>query len=103
MASPNPFGPGVTQTLACTQTTGNVAVGGTGSQLLVQNAGTEYAFVNVGASDVTASVTFPSASFPVRPASSILVTVPDTFTYVAGICLSGKTTTIFITRGNGGS
>ena len=103
MASPNPFGPGVTQTLAVTATTGNVALGGTGSQVLIQNAGSDYAFVNFGDSSVTASVTFPTASVPVRPSSSLLVTVPDTFTTVAAICLATKTTTIYITRGNGGA
>ena len=103
MASPNPFGPGLTQTLACTATTGRVALGGTGSQFLVCNSSTtDLAFVQAGDSTVTASVTFPTSSAPVLPGESRIFTLPDSATHVAGICLATKSATIYICRGNGG-
>ncbi len=96
-----PITPAYSQQIDATDTSGRVALGGVGKTLLVQNAGTAVVFVKVGDITVTASVTMPTLSYPVLGGAVMSWTVPDTFTHVAAICLSGQTTTIFVTRGEG--
>jgi hypothetical protein len=87
--------------LACTTTSGNIAMGGIGGILRIYNAGSVVCFVAVGASDVAAAVTSGSpaatTSMLVPPGTSEF-TVPDSFTYVAGITES-STATLYFQRG----
>lgn len=90
-----------TVNLSVTTATGSVArtlsghVGG--DEVRVANTGTAVAFVEFGASGITASVT---TSFPVLPGTAEVFSVNPLQTNVAAITASG-TTTLYITTGRG--
>lgn len=97
-----PISPAYSNQIDATSTSTNVALSGVGKTLLVQNAGTDVAFLSVGTDDdVEADATMPGLSFPVLGGSITSWTMPDGFTHVAAICASGDSTTLFVTRGEG--
>lgn len=94
-----PISGSVSTTLACTTTTGNVALGGTGAVLRVYNAGSVVCYVAVGTSNaVTASAAAGTASLLCPPGLVVEYTVRDDFTHVAGITAS-STATLWFQRG----
>lgn len=90
-------------TLAVTSTTGSVALAGDGNQALVTNHGTKVAFVEFGATGVTAT----TASMAVLPGTQVLVTIPYSSgqtksTHMAALTASSsETTTLQVSTGNG--
>lgn len=72
-ATPFPFKPSGGASLACTGSTGSVALAGTGEQVLVTNAGSAAVYIEMGASAVTAT----TAGLPVLPGTQVLLTIPE--------------------------
>jgi hypothetical protein len=91
------FTPQATATLSVTATSSNAALGGTGSQVVFQNAGPNTAFVAFGSSTVTAT----TAGFPVLNGQSLQLTRPADATHMAAICASTQTATLYATPGEG--
>lgn len=92
-ATPYPFEPSGGASLACSTSTGSVALTGSGEQALVSNPGTAAVYVEFGASGVVATV----ASMAVLPNTQVLVTIPETSTnvkatHMAAITASGTPT-----------
>lgn len=89
--------------LACTSTTGSVALSGDGNQAVVTNYGTKVAFVEFGASGVEAT----TSSLAVLPGTQVVLTIPYSAgtvksTHMAGITASASdTTTLQVSTGNG--
>ena len=97
-----PFSPAGTASLSVTATTGRVArAHPTSSQIrLLTKSADKVCFVNVGSSTVTAAVT----DTPILPGVPFVMTVPNdgtNGTYVAAICASTETATLYITDGEG--
>lgn len=93
-ATPFPFKPSGGASLACTGSTGSVALAGTGEQVLVTNAGSAAVYIEMGASAVTAT----TAGLPVLPGTQVLLTIPESSagtraTHLAGIT-DGNSVTI---------
>jgi len=89
--------------LACTTTTGNIALGGTGGVLRVTNTGTVVCWVAVGTSaSVTAAKPAGSPattdSLLIPPSATVDYCVIDNFTHVAGVTDS-STATLHFQRG----
>ncbi len=89
--------------LACTTTTGNIALGGTGAVLRIVNAGSVVCWVAVG-TDSTVTAAKPAgspavtSSLLVPPNATVDYTVRDDFTHVAGVTDS-STATLHFQRG----
>ena len=89
--------------LACTTTTGNIALGGAGGILRVTNTGTVVCWVAVG-TDNTVTAAKPTGSpattnsLLIPPSATVEYTVIDNFTYVAGVTDS-STATLHFQRG----
>ena len=88
--------------LACTTTSGNIALGGTGNVLRIYNAGSVACWVAVG-TDNTVAAAKPAGSPAVTssliaPPGSVEYCVRDDFTYVAGVTDS-STATLHFQRG----
>lgn len=93
----NPFSiPAAAVSLAVTSTTGNVALAGSGNQLLVKNVGATECFLTVGSSTVEAT----TANMSVPPGEIAVYTIPISATHVAAITAS-STTTLRLARGEG--
>lgn len=94
-----PFTPGETVSRTVTSSTANVALGKGGDQVLIQGvAGGNIAFIKFGTdSTVTAAVT----DTPILPGVPYYLTLPTGSTYIAAI--GSATTTLYITRGDGGA
>lgn len=92
-----PFTPGATVSLAVTSSTGNVALGTGGDQVLISSAaGGNIAFIKFGtASSVIAATT----DTPILPGTVQVLTLPPGSTYLAAI--GSATTTLYLTRGDG--
>lgn len=83
-------------TLAVTDATGSVAV--TRSRdLYIVNAGSNAAFIEVGGSATTAAV---NTGMCILPGSGIIIS-GEGVTYLAGICTTGLTTTLYASPGVG--
>lgn len=96
----NPFIPsGATKSLAVTDSTGRVALTGPGRSASVRivNAGASTAFVKFGGSTVEAATT----DMPILPGTVEIFDLPESATYMAGICASGLTATLYATTGQG--
>lgn len=92
-----PFSPAANASLSVTTSTGRVAVSGEGSSLRLANVTSVECFVKVG--DVTVVATTGDFSIPGNTA--IIISIPNTATYVAAIT-AATTTTLRISRGEGG-
>ena len=92
---PNPAG---TVTVATTTTSGTtrVAIVGSGRNLVITNAGTGVAFIELGASSVTALV---ATSMPVL-SGEVLCLGRGEVTHIAAITATG-TATVYVTSGDG--
>lgn len=99
MSNLPPFTPAASASIDATDTTGNVALPPSGAQLLIYSpAANDAAFIAFGtASTVEAEVT----DICIPPGFSRIFTIPDNTTYVAAICASTETATLYFTRGNG--
>lgn len=95
----NPFTPGGSAVLEATSTTGNVLLPTTGSQVLIYSpSANDAAFIAFGtASTVEAEVT----DICIPPGFSRIFTIPAGTTYIAAICASTETATLYFTRGDG--
>lgn len=113
----SPISPVLNATIACTDTTQAVSLGVTlanGNQyadgpntVIVSNVGTNEAFVAFGKSDVTVAaggtITASNDGGACVPAGAIVsfsANLPNE-THAAGICRTGLTTTLRLTRGYG--
>lgn len=94
--APNSAG---TVTVAATATSGStrVALVGSGSNLLVQNAGTSVAFFEVGTSSGTAAV---ATGLPIQPGMALTLRRDPQATHAIAITSSG-TATVYVTTGEG--
>lgn len=95
MSSPVPFTPATTVSLAVTNSSGNVAFGTGGQNVLLQNTGSVTAFIKFGNSTVTAATT----DFPLQAGWAFTFS-RGTNTNLAAITSSGSTT-LYITTGEG--
>ena len=102
-------GQATTVSLAATQASGNVQLASTGtgqSQVEIQNKGPGWAYVAFG-KDNSVAATVPNGatagSYPVGPGQSKLVSVGTNALFMAAICDSGGTATLFATIGYGDS
>lgn len=88
-----------TVTVAATTTSGStrVALVGGGPNLLVTNAGTATAFVEIGSSTATAATT---TGFPVLSGMCVSIGRPAGSTHAVAITASG-TATVYVTTGDG--
>lgn len=99
-----PFAPKAAGTVsrACTGTTARVQVdAGTtvkAQHWRIYNAGPNTAFVEFGGSGIEAAA---ATGMPI-PAGAIEIFSPNQQGYIAGICASGETATLYITPGAGG-
>jgi hypothetical protein len=95
------FTPGavLTVNLAVTATTGNVAIVGSSNQLLLTNAGGNDCFIELGTASTQEAAT--TTGMPVLARDKILITRNLDQDYIAAICASGQTTTLYITPGEG--
>ena len=93
---------GDTVKLDVTDTTGRVQFNGPTSDdksILIWNSGSEEAFIEIGFSTVNASLT---TSMPIPAGVLIPLQAPDRAgDYLAAICDTGQTTTLYITPGFG--
>jgi hypothetical protein len=99
----DPFMPlGATVTLAVTASTGNVALTDPGRfvsryQVRILNTGSERAYIAFGGSTITAT----TASMPIPAGNTEVFTIPGGATYMAAICDTALTTTLYATCGFG--
>lgn len=70
------------------------------SQLIISNTGNKVAYVKTGISS-SITITDLTDCIPIMPVSSIILTVGEYVTHIAGICASTETTTIHAIPGNG--
>lgn len=91
------FSPQATATLSATSSSDRVALAGTGSQIVIQNAGPNVVFVQLGDSTVTAAV---ASGFPVFNGASVQISRAG-HTHLAGICAATQTATVYATPGEG--
>lgn len=97
MAGEGPLTFGATVALACTTTTGSVALNlPAGQQLIVTNLGPDLAYIAVGTTGVTAT----TSGFPVLPGTQIAISLPINTTFVAGICPT-STAALRLSSGDG--
>jgi hypothetical protein len=95
--STQPFRPAGTATIAASTSSGNIALIGGGTALLVYNAASETAFFRLGASsDLAAS----AADTPVPPGQMMLVDGGPFIRYAAAILASGSGN-LYFTIGDG--
>jgi len=93
----SPFTPGSTVNLVSTGTSGAVALPkSSNQQVLVTNISSVLIFVEFGISTVAATTT---ASMPIPPTSSRIITIGPGATHVAAI--SASTATCYFTGGHG--
>lgn len=92
----NPFTPGASATLSASNTTGRVALGGSGFQVLIYSAGSATTFIAFGDSTVTAT----TSGIAIPSGFNRIFTIPAGATHVAGITAS-STATVYFTRGDG--
>ena len=88
-----------TVTVAATTTSGStqVALIGNGRNVLITNAGTATAFVELGSSSATAATT---TGLPVLSGEILCLGRPDASTHAVAITASG-TATVYVTTGDG--
>ena len=93
----NPFTPGASATRAVTTSSANVAIPGSGMQVLIYSAGSAVSFIKFGTSDaVTAAVT----DIAIPSGFNRIFTIPPGTTHVAAIT-GASTATLYFTRGDG--
>ena len=92
------FTPAGNFSISVTTTSANVNTTGAGTTMRLANVSTSECFVAFGTDNTTAATT---GGFSMPANSQILVTVPSGTTYVAAITASGSTT-LRISRGDGG-
>lgn len=91
----NPFTPGSTVSRTVSGASANVALTGSGLQVMVSSlAANAIAFITFGTSAVTAALT----DTPVLPGTVQVFTIPPGTTHVAAIGTAG---TLYLTRGDG--
>lgn len=89
MAGEGPFTFGATVSLACTTSTGSVAVSlPAGQQLVITSLGPDITYIAVGTSVVAAT----TSSFPVLPGTQFAISLPYTTSYIAAICPTSTST-----------
>lgn len=98
MASGTPFRAVSTATLSVTSSSGTATLNSGASVVEVQNAGSQTAFVRIGASASVGSAT--TADYPVLPGQSKLISKAPGEDTLAGITASG-TTTLYVSSGEG--
>lgn len=78
---------------------------GTGNSYVVSNAGSKTAFIAIGAAAVTVAAIVLGAvggGYPILAGAIMTVsTSAGTDSYITAICLSGETTTLYISQGSG--
>jgi hypothetical protein len=94
--------------LACTDSSGDtrVALVGEGDSIVVSNTGDKIGFLAIGSATGFTATAPPgsTASYPIFPLSkedSIVIDKSDPYyaePFVAGVCLSGETTTLIVHR-----
>lgn len=94
-----PFSPGAASgvTRAVTTSSASVALNGTGDVVCVSNLGTNKAFIELGASTVTAAVT---TGFCVLPSTQVLLS-KGSATHLAAISAATESATLYISTGYG--
>lgn len=99
------FTPGKSVSLATTATNQRLLVDGSGTVMRVANGGASVAYVALGKSTVTAVVPTTSGgdlyATPVLPGEVAFFSCSVDDPYVAALCASGQTTTLFFSRGEG--
>lgn len=79
---------------------------GVGNTYILSNTGTKTAFVAIGGAGVTVDVIVNGAvggGYPIPGGAIETISVTDgTDSYVTAICLSGETTTLYVSQGSGG-
>lgn len=90
---------GDTITISATSTNSNAALNGIGEQVVIQNAGSDIAFVKLVTS--AAGAANASADMPVFNGASIQLTRSPSHTHIAVICASTQTATVYVTTGQG--
>jgi hypothetical protein len=98
---PFAFPQAATVSLDATDTTDNVALSTVrGHQLRVHNYGSDAVYITYGYDNtVEAELT---SSMPIPAGDIEVFTIPqESAIYVAGICNTGESTTVYFTRGNG--
>jgi hypothetical protein len=99
--------PAANGTIAVTSTSQRIALQGTGGAVLLQNVGAAECFVAVGDATVVAvaggAATAASDGAVSVPAGAIVIySIPPDAGYLAAVCASGSTTTLRVSRGDGG-
>jgi hypothetical protein len=103
LGSNQPFIPSATVTLAATTTSVAAFLSGAGETLVIYNAGTTLAFVQLGGDTPAAGLTVTAtaaAGYPIPPGGTRLIGCGNTVTSIAAIMASG-TASIYVTRGSG--
>lgn len=92
-----PFTAGATATLSATSTSASVSVSTESGRVEVQNGGASVVFIRIGTGTQTAVTT----DYPVLPGHSKVISKPYGADTLAGICLSGQSSTLYVTSGAG--
>ena len=93
-----PISVGGTIPLSVTATAASVTIpNGPGSQLLVQNAGTNTAWWATGVSTATAAITTGN-SCPILAGAIMLYTIDPSATQFSSLAATAATTTLYITK-----
>jgi hypothetical protein len=93
------FRPSGCVSAAASTTSQDVALPAGGDTVVVDNAGSDFCFVNFGGSAIVASGS-PNPSFPVPAGQHRQFACPITVT-TAGVIMNSGTGTVFFTRGDG--
>ena len=97
-----PFNPAYGKSISLTVGTSSasVAIPSSNKNIQLFNSGTNLIFVRVGPVGTTASLTSPTADFPVGPNSAVVITKAENDVTVAAISAAAGNT-LWITNGEG--
>ncbi|ABK44231.1 conserved hypothetical protein [Magnetococcus marinus MC-1] len=93
------FAPGPTSSIAVSESSQSVLIGGDGAQVMVTNSGAAVVFIAFGQGSVTASV----GDTPILPGSvQVFSRSPRMHTHAAALCAAGQSShSIYFTSGGG--
>ncbi|HET6183230.1 MAG TPA: hypothetical protein VFA03_06500 [Acetobacteraceae bacterium] len=96
VGSIQPFQPTYTSAVTAGTTAASVALPPGGNSVLITNGASDYAFVRLGSTGVTAT----GSDLPVPAGGRVLLNAPDYVTAI-GVLLNSGTGTVFVSRGSG--